>query len=145
MLSQYLLRIQFQQYTFCWFQTSSQHWSNIGCQYICDCLHPTKIQHCLSTLVKCWSNVGKKLLVDNYFSNVGQMLGANMLGPKTKPMLSQYLLWIQIQQYTFVGFKHHRKIDPTFSILSIICIQQKSNIVCQHWSNVGAILWTISS
>ena len=120
----------------CWDPTLSHCWANICCEYrsnnilllvsnIISKLIPhwlpifsivctqQKIQNRLSTLVKCWSNVWKKILVDKYFTNIWQMLGANMLWPNTKPMLSQYFLRIQIKQYTFVGFKHHLNINPT--------------------------------
>ena len=184
MLSQYWLPIPIQQQTFVGFKYHLYIDPTLV-ESIFVCLHPTKIQHCLSTLVKCCSNIGKKILVDKYFAdveqmlganmfclqskqirywlsrlvqcwanvgkqilvykcrvNVGQMLGANNLVPNTQPMLSQYLLRIQIQQYTFVGFKHHLNIDPTLvaNIFVIVCTQQRSNIVCQHWSNVGPML-----
>ena len=106
------------------------------------CLQSKQILYWLSRLVQCWANVGKQILVYKCRVNVGQMLGANNLVPNTQPMLSQYLLRIQIQQYNFIGSQHHLNIDPT--LVANICdclhptkIQHCLSTLVKCCSNIG--------
>ena len=108
------------------------------------CLYPTKNHHLLSTLVKCWSNVWKQLLVNKYFANIEQMLGATMMESNTEPFFYPTLA-ANSDQTTFLSpFQHWSNIGCIFFLFyfffvvntNLILVVEIGQMSGQYWEQI---------